>query len=614
MRKLLLFLFLISRFTLPAQNSRTTDSLYNVLKQQTLPDTLRVNTLIAITKTLINTKAAKALEHAKEAYNLSVSNNYTYGVAASSDIMGVIYLHFGDYKKALYHHFIALNIFEKLSNQRGIAFSFNNIGAVYSHLKDYSKAEFYYKKSLDIKLRNGMNKEASSSYVNLGNIRIHKKDLKESIRYYNKALLNATAYTDKPNITVSLMNLGEAYIDKKEPGKALVYYRRALPFIKESGNRYHEGQTDFAIGKIYTDLKQYDLAGAYLESALSISKNARIKPLELNVYKYLSRLYEKQHKYKDALFYNKQFVSLNDSIYNEESTKTISEMQTTFELEKKEEQIRALNQEKLIIQEKETRGIIIRNFFIVAFMLISVIAFISFNNVARKQKTNRLLNIKNDQIEWQRAEIEKKNIALSEFNKELMKENVVARYETLKSKINPHFLFNSLSTLSSLIIKDPHSALEFVSKFSKLYRSIMEHGKSSLVTIKEEIEVVESFVYLKKIRYGDTLTLSIDIPNIRYNELIPPFALQLLVENATKHNIVSAEYPLNITIRYADNFIEVKNNLQLRSSPEPSTGLGQHSIIERYKFVTDITPHFYSDDTHYIARIPTIHFHSSYKT
>jgi sensor histidine kinase YesM len=612
LRKALLFILLLQSFILPAQNKRVIDSLYEVLEHP-IPDTLRINTLNAIAKNIRNTENVKALELTKEAYNLALKNNYAFGVATSSDIMGVIYLNFGDSKKALYNHFIALNIFEKIQNQRGIAFSYNNIGAVYSHLKNYSKAEAYYQKSLTIKLQNGLNKEASSSYVNLGNIRMYKKDLEACIRYYTKALVNAKKYNDNHNVTIALMNLGEAYIDSRNPRKALVYYTNVLPMIEESGNAYHKAQATYAVGKIYTDLNEFKLAESNLRKALSISQDIKIKSLELNVFRSLSKLYEKEKKYEQALYYNKLYLSLNDTIYNQENTKNIGEMQARYELEKKEEQIKALSQEKEIIQAKETREMIIRNFFIIAFILISVITFISFRSVARKQRTNRLLNIKNNQIEWQRSEIEKKNVALSEFNKELMKENVVARYETLKSKINPHFLFNSLSTLSSLIIKDPKTALEFVAKFSKLYRSIMEHGNSRLVTIREEIEVVESFVYLKKIRYGDALKLSINIPREHYNELIPPFALQLLVENATKHNIVSGEFPLKVTINYANNMIEVKNNYQPRTSPEPSTGLGQHSIIERYKYVTDLMPHFNMDAEYYIASIPTLNIQSSQK-
>jgi tetratricopeptide (TPR) repeat protein len=612
LKKLLFVFLLFHSLMMSAQDTHAVDSLYQTLEQP-LHDTLRIRSLNGLARIVRNKEGVKALELAKEAYSLSVNNNYAYGVATACDIMGVIYLTLGDFKKALYNHFIALNIFEKQNNQRGIAFSYNNIGSVYVHLKNYSKAELYYQKSLAIKLKNGYNKEASSSYINLGNIRMYTKDLKSCIRYYSMALVNATKYNDRYNITNALMNLGEANIDSRNPRKALTYYTKALPMIKESGNKYQEGQAEYAIGKIHSDLKEYALAETYLKKALRISQEIHMRTLELNIYKYFSKLYERQGKLKEALEFNKLFIALNDSIYSQENTKTISEMQTRYELEKKEEQIKALNQDKEIIQAKEAREIIVRNFFILAFVLISIIAFISFRSVARKQKTNRLLNIKNNQIEWQRTEIEKKNVALSEFNKELMKENVVARYETLKSKINPHFLFNSLSTLSSLIIKDPKTALEFVAKFSKLYRSIMEHGNSSLVTIKDEIEVVESFVYLKKMRYGDSLKLTIDIPKKHVHELIPPFALQLLVENATKHNIVSGEFPLTIDITYNNNIIEVKNNLHPRTSPEPSTGLGQHSITERYKYVTDAIPHFYMDAEYYIAHIPTIHSQSAYK-
>ncbi len=600
-----IFLFLFCSLTGITKQVNTIDSLQHVLTQQ-IHDTDRVNTNLQLAKKFRNTDANKALQYAQEAHALSTGIHYQMGVATSADLMGILYNGFGDYRKALYYHFLSIKIFEKLGYIKGIAFAYNNIGAVHSHLKNYSKSESYYLKSLELKLQNNMQKEASSSYVNLGNLKMYSKQLDACIKYYTMGLTNANKFGDTNNITIALMNLGEAYFDLKKWDIALSYYYKALPIVKRSQNTFHLAQIYYAIGKIFSELNQPEKGEFNLLRALSLAQQEKTRPLELNIYRYLSKHYELVKNYKLALEYNKHYVSLNDSIYNAEENKALSEMQARFDLEKKEEQIKALNQEKIIIQEKERREAIIRNALIVAFLLISVIAFISIRSVIRKQKSNKLLNIKNNHIEWQRKEIEAKNIILAEYNKELLKENVVARYETLKSKINPHFLFNSLSTLSALIIKEPKTALEFVSKFSKLYRSIMEHGNDNLVSIQEELQVLDNFVYLKKMRFGDAIQLSIQIAPQYLDDMIPPFALQLLVENAIKHNFISAAKPLYINISYTGNALKVTNNIQPRETPAPSTGLGQQSILERYQYVSTIAPQFKIEGENYIAIIPTL--------
>ncbi|MES2778261.1 MAG: tetratricopeptide repeat protein [Bacteroidota bacterium] len=606
MKTVFYILFLLS-ITLKVTGSQQTpiDSLTAEI-QQKLPDTTRINTLIELSKQLRNQSPLQSFSYAQEAYQLSIQVNYSKGMGYSSDRLGVLFLSFGDYKKALYHHFQSLKIFEKLKEARGIAFTYNNLGAVYFHLKNYQKAKSCYQKSIDIKLQNGLLKEASSSYINLGNISMFQKNIDECIRYYLLGLSNAKKFNDQQNITIGFMNLGEAYYDKRNIPIAMHYYRKALSQISQSDLKNYEGQIYFALGKIYGQQQAFDTSERCFQKALVISINNNYRPLRLNIYKHASLMYEHQHKFEEALKMNQHFIALNDSIYNEESSQALNEMQTLYELEKKEEQIKSLNQEKEIIHAKESTDVIIRNFFIVAFFLISIITFISIRSIFRKQKSNRLLEIKNTKIELQRSEIERKNIALQEFNKELLKENVVARYETLKSKVNPHFLFNNLSTLSSLIMQDPKLALQFVSKFSKLYRSIMEHGNSQLASIEDELEVMDNYVYLCKMRFVETLKVVNHIDINGTKRLVPPFSLQLLVENAIKHNIINKEKTLTIILTIEDNFLVIKNSYQPKMNPEQGTGLGQRSIIERYKLISDNIPEFIIQKDWYISKLPLL--------
>lgn len=598
-------LFLIVPVLATAQ-SKEIDSLRKVLEMPSLSDTSKVNTLNLLARHLRNTQVMVSLQLAKEAYALAVKNNYTKGVATASDISGVIYLNLGDSKKALYHHLIALNLFEQIDYKRGIAFTYNNMGAVYSHLKNYKRAEFYYLKSLELKKQAGLNREISSSYVNLGNIKMHEHKIEDCINYYKLGLSNAIKYDDKQNITIGYMNLGEAYYDNKQYKFALSYYKKAEPYIKESGNVNHEAHANFAAAKILTDLGEYQTAEKKFKQALSISKQVGSKNLELNIYKYSSKLYENWHKPAEAVIYYKKYIQLNDSIYSNETVKTLSEMQSRYDLETKDRQIELLNKDKTIAEATISRDKLVNRFLIAAFVLFIVIVIILVRNIFLKQQVNRVLTVKNEQIEKQQIEIERQNEQLTNYNLELMKENVSARYEILKSKINPHFLFNSLTTLSNLIITNRDGALEFVMKFSKLYRKILDVNSSQLVSIEQEMELVSEFLYIQQIRFNSNLVYNFNIQKTHLKNMVPPFSIQLLVENAIKHNAISKDHKLMIKIFSENDCIIVSNNIQKKENPEDSMKVGQKNIFERYKLIGAKSPAFTEEETRYVVSLPII--------
>lgn len=170
----------------------------------------------------------------------------------------------------------------------------------------------------------------------------------------------------------------------------------------------------------------------------------------------------------------------------------------------------------------------------------------------------------------------------------LKREFVQAQLDGLKSQVNPHFLFNSLNTLVYIIPEDPDKAVEFVQKLAKVYRYILEIQERRLIPLWEEMEFLESFLFLHKERFCDNLRLSIDIPKAARNYLIVPLSLQLLFENAIKHNIISKEKPLSISLKIEDGKrLVVRNTLQLRSNPEPGTQTGLANIKNRYEYFSD---------------------------
>lgn len=170
----------------------------------------------------------------------------------------------------------------------------------------------------------------------------------------------------------------------------------------------------------------------------------------------------------------------------------------------------------------------------------------------------------------------------------LEKENIQSQYQTLKSQINPHFLFNTLNTLSSLIEDDPPKAVNYVEKTADFMRSLLDMKDKEIISLRQETAIIETFYMLQKARFGDNLQLTIELPLEVFHKQLPPLALQMLLENAIKHNIISSEKPLNIRIFLSDhNYLTIINNLQKKEQKAAGSGIGLQNIKNRYGFLTD---------------------------
>lgn len=182
------------------------------------------------------------------------------------------------------------------------------------------------------------------------------------------------------------------------------------------------------------------------------------------------------------------------------------------------------------------------------------------------------------------------------------------KLEILKSQINQHFMFNSLNVLSSLLSKDTEKAQRFIEEFSNIYRYVLDSIEQPLISVEKELRFVKSYIFLQQIRYGHSLSFSENISeDLTYNYLIPPLSLQVILENAIKHNIVNEERPLHIEIFNVDDSLVVRNNFQPKISNMHSSGLGQKNVKRRYEIICDKTPDFILEDSYYKAVLPLIH-------
>jgi two-component system, LytTR family, sensor kinase len=187
----------------------------------------------------------------------------------------------------------------------------------------------------------------------------------------------------------------------------------------------------------------------------------------------------------------------------------------------------------------------------------------------------------------------------------LREEKLIFQNETLKNQINPHFLFNSLNTLSSLIITHPDVAERFIIRLSSIYRYILDNSQKDKVLLPSELSFISEYYDLHKVRDEEKISLNINTPDADKFEILP-VSLQIVVENAIKHNMATRDNPLAISIYIEGNYIVVKNNLQKMAVQMKSTKIGLKNLAERIKILTGNELVIEETNSHYIVKIPLI--------
>ena len=225
------------------------------------------------------------------------------------------------------------------------------------------------------------------------------------------------------------------------------------------------------------------------------------------------------------------------------------------------------------------------------------------------QAAKKKLEVLNTQLEKRVKESSEKLTEARTLLINLQKENLQSQFDVLKQQVNPHFLFNSLNVLTSLIKLEPDLAEKFSEQLSKVYRYVLENKDNELVDLNTELNFLDAYIFLLHIRFVDKLRVNINIPEDRRGDQIIPLAMQLLFENAIKHNIMSKSEPLTIDVFIdSDNYLNIVNNLQERPSQLISTGVGLKNIQNRYLLLNNTEPVFEKTETHFIAKVPLVTF------
>ena len=193
-----------------------------------------------------------------------------------------------------------------------------------------------------------------------------------------------------------------------------------------------------------------------------------------------------------------------------------------------------------------------------------------------------------------------------ENNEELKRENLIAKYDALKNQVNPHFLFNSLNTLSGVVEQKPELSTAFIKKLSDLYRYVLEQSDKELASIDDEMKFIEDYIFLSKMRFGKALIFNSYLPANNTIQIVP-LGLQMLVENSIKHNVISDDMPLKIEISIEDGFVILKNNIQTKTTiTSDKKPQGLENLKKRYAYLSDTPIEIIKSDSEFIVKLPII--------
>lgn len=226
-------------------------------------------------------------------------------------------------------------------------------------------------------------------------------------------------------------------------------------------------------------------------------------------------------------------------------------------------------------------------------------------------RINLFMNVLNI-IYWYISQLKKIQLEAEKFKKI----STQAQLQAVRNQINPHFLFNNLSVLTALIPSDTNASMEFVRQFSKVYRYVLKSHEKEIVELDAEMDFIDSYLYLLKKRFGESLQMTIDVEESVRQFYIIPMAMQMLVENAVKHNIVSKNKPLHIRIYLeSDQLLIVQNNLQLKKVDEiDSTQQGLSNITQRYLFLGYKTLNIEESIEFFTVKLPIIKLNKNMTT
>ncbi len=468
----------------------------------------------------------KALELRKKANELYFSLNDKKHLASGYDWIGSIYKERGEYTAALEYYFKALKIFEDTNEEKIIGYPLLNISSIYRYLKQYEKARKYALNAKTIFIKAGNTEGIGGSWYRLALVYLEEKNYDGTIKALNEAKKIFEETQNRYYQTLVNLLLGTTYHNQGKNDIALGFFNNALPIAIQMGDKNVVSVIFQNIGTTYNDKGDYTKALEYMHKSERILNEIKDKKSLREISVNFIELYSRINQPDNVVVYLNRYQQLSDTIFSEQNSKSIAEMQTKYETEKKDKEILTLNLDTE--KKKNTIWAIASGF--VALFLFSGSGFVLSRNKKKREQAVLLQTISETDM------------------------------KALRSQMNPHFIFNCIHTINGLLnelkIQESKTCLD---KFSVLTRSVLENSKKREMPLSDELETLRLYMDLENMRFTRPFQYEFVIePGIDpETTLVPPLILQPFVENSIKHGFCNPDKSglLKIEVRNENEFL-----------------------------------------------------------
>ncbi|MCD4818390.1 MAG: tetratricopeptide repeat-containing sensor histidine kinase [Candidatus Cloacimonetes bacterium] len=418
----------------------------------------------------------------------------------SLDNIGIIYRKLSSYDNALLYHLESCKICENIGDTKGIAYSYNSIGNTYLCLTNYEKALIYFQKSLEIMQTFNDKGGISNSLNNIGIIFKKQRNYEKALEYYTKSLKIFEEINNKKRIGISLSNIGNIHEHLKNYDKTLEFHFKALTIFEEIEDKWEIARTFNNIGRLFLEIKNFSKSFSYLERSLKLTREIQAKELIKDNYNEFIALYSAQNNYQKAFEYSELYSKIKDSIFTEESSKKIAEMQTRYETEKKEKEAeiyRIANIELVSANEQLEKEIIQRK-KAEKELKIGRKRLIMLNKIIRHDLANDFIVIKSA------VKIFKKT---SNYN---MLAEIEKRVNVSLKTIADYKKYESFIDLNSELIEIEINKLinDIITEFSEIKFNIEGNGR---VLVDDALKSVFTNLITNSIKHGNSTKIDIKI-------------------------------------------------------------------------------------------------------
>lgn len=606
------------------------DSLYRIWKDPQQADTVRLVAIHTLARGLMHQAPDSTHSLALQELALAQKIQSKKWQGRALNVIGLTWRYRSDFAKAMQYYGQSVVLLEQAGDKPALASVFGNIGDVYRVQSNYPKAIEYINKSMMVAEEAGDHKRLADAYVSMSIMYYDTHESNEKMEaYLKKAQAIYESLGNREGLSLVYGNLSTIYLDKGELDKALIFNEKCMAIqekrkdlfgmatslqnrasIFSGQGRYKEAMVDvdreieifkeigdqdgladaMAIkGELWIKLNRYAEAIQSCTNALQIAATIGSPNLrELDACDCLYQAYYKQGNHQQALRYLERVMATKDSLKINETAQLLKQLEMERQavadsLRREQEKFRVEMGHQQALRKKDKSLSIL----LAAGLGGGLVAWaFGMRMLYFRRRSNRMQ-------------------ARSEA---LEKQQLINEIDLLKTQVNPHFLFNSLSILSSLVHVNADLSEQFIEQLARSYRYILEQKDQTLVSLRTELEFIRSYAFLLKIRFENKFDLQLNLQEDDLDKYkIAPLTLQLLVENAVKHNRMSAQEPLVVEVMIEGDYLMVKNPLRVRPQRESSTGTGLNNIINRYGLLTDRPVKAGECEEDFRVRVPLIY-------